>query len=125
MPSILTTKAVEGSTYIISATFTDDSGSAVTPGSIAYTLTTENGYIVNSLENEAVTPGTSVDIVLSGDDLQILNGESKTVVTINGEKFNQVNRHCTIEWVYDSNAGQDLPGKDVAIFPLIDLTAIT
>ena len=125
MPSILTSKAVEGSTYILSVAFTDENGDAVTPDSIVYTLTTENGYIVNSLEDEPVTPDTSVDIVLSGDDLQILDGEKKTVITIDGEKFNQVNRHCTIEWVYDSDAGQDLPGKDVAIFPLIDLTAIT
>ena len=116
MATILTTVAKEEGTYMITCAFTDEDGDAVAPDSITWTLSDSNGSIINSREDVAVgSPASSVDIVLSGDDLAIQAGETASTVT----------RRITIEAVYDSDAGSDLPLKDEAVFPLENLLNVT
>lgn len=115
MATRITTKATEESTYIITVSFTDEDGNAVTPNSIVWTLTDLDGTVINSREDVSIgSPASSVDIVLSGDDLQVQSSES-------GRKY--VSRLFTVEAVYDSNAGSDLSLKDDAVFD-IDCLAV-
>ena len=53
--------------------------------------------------------------MLSGDDLAIQSGETGATVL----------RKFAVEATYDSDAGQDLPLKDEATFPINNLTAIS
>jgi hypothetical protein len=102
--------ANEESTYIINVAFEDEDDNAVTPDSVTWTLTDGSGNVINNRLHVSETPATSIDIVLSGDDLAIgTNGRSRTV---------------TIEAVYDSAAGNDLPLNDEVTFNITDLTHI-
>jgi hypothetical protein len=112
---ILTEVAKEQGTYIVTGTFKDEDGAAVTPDSITWTLTDSSGTVINSRQDVSETPAASVEIVLSGDDLSILSGETAS----------KVSRHVTFEAVVDTDAGSNLPVKDEAVFPLENLTAIT
>lgn len=114
MPSTLDSYAVEQSTFAIVATFTDEADDALTPDSITWSLCNEAGKIINSLQDEAiVTPASAVTIVLSGNDLQILD-----------ENNNFEIRYLEISAVYDSDIGSDLPLKDSAQFKVLNLKSI-
>ena len=63
--------AIEQSTYVITASFTDETGAAVVPNSVTWTLVNGDGQVVNSRSAVSVTPASSVTIVLSGDDLDL------------------------------------------------------
>lgn len=63
--------ALEQSSYVVSASFYDENGDAVTPDSVTWTLTDLEGAVINSREDVSITPASSVSIVLQGDDLQI------------------------------------------------------
>ena len=77
MPMTLREKAVEGSTYVITASFFDENDTAVVPASILWSLTDARGDVVNSREDVAVAvPAAVIDIVLSGDDLAVTTGQS-------------------------------------------------
>lgn len=116
MTTLIKTKAKEGSTYIITCAFTDEDDNAVIPDSIVWSLTDADGTVINSREDVAVeTPASSIDIVLSGDDLQILTTE---------EPSKSVGRRIIVEAVYESDAGSSLPLKDEAAFVLENLTKI-
>lgn len=110
----ITTHAIEKSTFVITAAFTDAAGSAVTPNTIVYTLTDINGTVINSKSSVSVTPDTSVDIVLSGDDLAMQSGESVIA-----------ERLLTIEAVYDSTEGTNMPLNAEVHFYIDDLKNIT
>lgn len=116
MPTTITTDyAVEKSTFIITAAFTDSAGSAVTPNvGLNWTLTTPAGTVINSRSAVTITPDTSVDIVLSGLDLAMQTGES-----------GDVRRIVTVQGTYDSTEGSDLPIKDQVTFLLKNLVAVT
>ena len=79
--------------------FMDTDGSPVVPTAISWTLTTEprahriGSEIINSRENVSVTPASSITIVLSGDDLQILDDEIAK---------RTAKRLLTVQWTYDS-----------------------
>lgn len=114
MPTTLTTKATEESTYVITAAFTDEDGSAVTPkDGTVWSLYDRGGNVINSRQDVAIVAATSVDIVLSGDDLQI------TGVSDDGV------RKLTIEGTYDSSLGSDLPLNDECTFSIEDLVGVT
>lgn len=115
MPTLLTTTAEEKSTLIVTAAFADEDGGDVIPSSITWTLTDSAGIVINSREDvEVASPAASVDIVLSGDDLALQTGESGSVLRV-----------LTVESIYDSGAGSDLPLKDSVKFLLNDLVAIS
>lgn len=113
MPTELKTKAVEESTYVVNAAFTDEDGAAVVPNTgLNWTLTDDHGVVINSRDAVAITPATAVDIVLKGDDLA-MSGDS-------------VVRVVTIEGTYDSGTlGAGLPIKDRAVFDVVGLASVT
>lgn len=115
MASILSTKAKEESTYIITATFTDEDGNSVAPTSLSWTLTNIDGTVMNS--KSAVSVGTSslassVNIVLSGEDLSMESSSSTET------------RILTIEGTYNSTLGTGLPIKDNIKFKIEQLRSI-
>ncbi len=112
MAVTLSTNAAEESTYVITASFTDETGSTVVPGSVTWTLSTDKGTIVNSRNGVTATAATSITVVLQGDDLAILGRESN-------------HRIFTLQATYDSDAGSDLPLKEEVHFSITPLVMIS
>ncbi len=115
MPTILTEKAVELSTYAINVVFYDENSSAVQPNSLYWTLSDPDGTIINSRSMTAITSvQASVDIVLQGSDLGVsagaLRAEEERVLTISGN--------------YNSSLGNGLPIYDRVKFTVINLSAV-
>jgi hypothetical protein len=115
MPTKLTEKAVEGSTFGINAVFYDENSATMAPNSVFWTLTDQQGTIINSRTNIGITPQESVDIVLQGNDLAVPAGK---------EWFDEIKLFCTITGNYNSDLGSNLPLKDVIEFEMLTLTAI-
>jgi len=113
MPTLLTTHADEKSTYVVTAAFTDEDGNAVTPNTLTWALTDSDGTVINDRDDESISPDTSVDIVLSGDDLQIVDSSDDGV------------RILTVEGTYNSDAGSGLPLKESCKFIVDNLVAVT
>lgn len=112
-PTPLDPPANEESTYPVVVTFRDEAGDLMVPSSATWTLTTAAGAVINSRSAVAITPlASSVTIVLKGDDLSLPAGGGK-------------NRVLTIEAVYTSSLGTDLPFKDEIHFSIKELIAIT
>jgi predicted NAD/FAD-dependent oxidoreductase len=108
----ITTKALEKSTYVVTVAFTDESGAAVTPDSITWDLTDSSGNVVNGRSTVVIAvPAASNNIVLSGDDLAI-------------PRAGILGRVLTIEAVYDSSMGTDLPFKDEITFEIAPLVNV-
>lgn len=103
---VLTAEAVEGSTYVVTLTFSDETANAVTPDTLVWSLYDEDGAIVNGRDGVTVTPELETNIVLSGADLAAGNGalREKRVLGITG--------------TYSSDLGNGLPLRDEAIFYL-------
>lgn len=115
MPATLTTHAKEESTYVITVSFTDEDEVAVIPATIVWTLTNTAGTVVNLRSDVAVAiPAASIDIVLKGNDLQLLTGE-----------VNQGIRTFTVEATYDSALGLGLPLKASVRFIVDNLLVVT
>jgi len=112
MPTTLTTHAVEESTFVVTASFTDENGDAVTPTTLQWTLTDLEGNIINNRSQVSITPSSTVDIVLSGDDLA-LEGDSPEM------------RVLTIEGTYSSTLGTGLPLKESVKFIVDNLVAVS
>lgn len=114
MPTTLTTNAIEEATYAVTIGFLDDDESAVVPSAAVWTLTDDRGVVVNGRSAVPIgSLGTTATIVLSGDDLAL------------GAAYNGVRRHVLVEYTYTSSLGAGLPGKDVAIFDILDLRGLT
>ena len=96
---------IEGSTGVITVAFTDEDGAAVTPNTLVYTLV-RDGKIVYSREAFTLTPSSTVNIVLYGNDL--LAGTTKII----------------IEGAYDSSLGSNLPIKKWDCFEVIAIPTI-
>ena len=76
MPIALSARATEDSTYVVTATFTDEAGAAVVPTLITWTFTDSEGNVINSRTNvSGAVPAASIDIRLSGADLALSAGE--------------------------------------------------
>lgn len=111
MPTVLNTRAIEESAYTITFAFTDEDGNDVTPDDIKWKLTDGDGTVVNSRTDVSLTPSTSVDVDLNGDDLALADhSQNKRIVTIYG--------------TYTSG-GSSRNLKDAAIFFIDPLTAIS
>ena len=107
--------ANEEGTFIISCAFTDDDGIAMTPKTLKWTLVDDLGKVINEREQVEVSSlSTSVDIVLSGDDLG-------AKVSENTKYFK---RFLVVEATYASKSGSDLPLKDEALFLIKNLKYI-
>ncbi len=111
MPVTLSTNAVEESTYILTITLKDQDDNLITPKTLIWTLTDENGTVINSREDVSVSnPSSSESIALTGDDLA-LSGVSRT-------------RIITFEATYDGDLGSDLNLKESATFQIDDLVYV-
>lgn len=109
----LTKRAKEKGTFPIVAAFKDEDGDPVTPNSgLTWTLTDQYGAVINDREDVAITPATSVTVVLQGDDLALPDP-------------NRNIRVLTIEGDYDSSLGSELPLKDQVQFEIENLVAVT
>ena len=113
MPVLLREKAREKGTYIVAATFRDESGDLICPLAATWTLTNDAGTVINSREDVTISTSIEVEIVMSGDDLA-LSG-----VNDNGERI------VTVEATYDSTYGKSLPLKESFIFYIDDLRAVS
>lgn len=109
MPQVLTDRATERGTFIVTVSFEDEDGTELIPDSLTYTLTDGSGNVVNSKEDEVLTPAASVDILLSGLDLDITNTSVRVV---------------TVEGTYTSDAGAGLPLTDQVTFHIDALEAV-
>jgi len=101
----LSTSATEGSTYVVTATFADEDGAAVTPTSVVTWKTmTTNGV---QIATDTVAAGASVDIVLKGTDLSVGDsaGVSKVIV-------------LKVSTTYTSSRGTDLPLVELVEIPI-------
>jgi hypothetical protein len=62
--------SLEGNTVVIPCAFFDENGNTVTPTSIIWSLSDDNGDIVNfRLDQKIAVPAPAVNIVLSGNDV--------------------------------------------------------
>lgn len=113
-PDILEKIAEEEGTYIIKFNFLDESGDAVVPTAINWTLTTNDGEVVNgrSLVDVAV-PTAEWWLALSGEDLQLLECKSSYSWRI-----------VTIKATYDSTHGDDLPINKAVRFKIRNLRMV-
>jgi hypothetical protein len=93
--------AVERSTFLLTATFRNDRGEAVTPEVASWTLTDGTGEVINSRLNVAITnPASEETIVLAGADLEMFTERDREL------------RFLTLKWTYDSGK----PGRALAEF---------
>lgn len=114
------TSAPEEGVIGIQVDFTDEAGVDLTPTSITWTLTNRPAHgvvatVINGREDEVFTPASnSITITLSGDDLAFLADESGAFVE----------RVLTVKFVYDSDLGDDLPGRAQCVFFVEDVYAV-
>lgn len=109
MPTTLTTRATDESTFVITAAFADEDGVAVVPNSASWTLTNDRGGVINGRTAISATPASSIEIVLSGDDLSYTDGAYRIL---------------TIQATYDSTLGSNLPLNDQVIFAIDNLVIV-
>lgn len=113
MPVKATSYAVEKSTYAVSAAFTDEDGAAVTPNSVTWRLEDDYGRTINSRTAQSVTPGESVTIVLSGDDLLLFDQDNDSEI-----------RRLIIDAPYNSSLGSNLSNSECYEFRVLNTNAI-
>lgn len=104
----------ERSTYVVVARFLDADGAEVVPSSAVWTLTDTAGTIINGRSQVPFLPlAATVQAVLSNSDLA-LSGDSDS-----GQRL------ITIEAIYSSDLGGNLPIKEAAIFGVKSLIAVS
>ena len=95
MPVIATVKAIENDTIVVGVAFTDEDGAEVTPNTIKWSWVKMTGEVINNRLDEVVSPASSVDIALTGDDLELPEGV-------------ETPRRFRIYGTYNSDAGSNL-----------------
>ncbi len=114
MPGVIKETAVEKSAFKITAKSYDESGNLIAPDTLNWTLTDIQGVkIINSRENVVVAvPGSTENILLSGDDLALDNNE-------------KTDRIVLFEATYTSTEfGAGIPLRDESVFTIIPLTRL-
>ena len=115
MATILTVNARERSTYVITVAFKDEDGQDVVPTSAVWTLTDEDGTVINSRQDVAISPlAASVDVVLTGADLAVDTGFAGTAQE----------RIFTVKAVYTSSLGSGLTLTGACKFNVENLIAV-
>ena len=81
-----TIEAVERSTFVIRASFADRNGTAVNPTGLTWTLTDEDGTVINDRRDvSASASGGYADIALSGADLAVDGTDRvKRILSVSG-----------------------------------------
>ena len=98
MTTSISVQPSEKGTAVVTLAFTDEDGSTIVPTSLAWQLMRVDGTVVNSRTFAAET-FTGTQIVLSGLDLAIFGSNDSG------------SRVLSIQGVYNSSAGSDLPLK--------------
>ena len=98
MAITLEPNALEDSTYVVTAAFTDEDGIAVVPNTVTWSLKDKSGAVINERTAISETPASSVDIVLTDDDLVPGTPDSDVGVIL-----------LTVTAPYDSALGSGLP----------------
>lgn len=117
MPTKLSQKAVEGSTFTIVVEFNeklpDGTSEPVVPNSgLTWSLSDKDGNIINEREDVSIDPpAQSVMITLSGNDLNTFAGKS-------------TRRFVTIKGSYNGTAGNNLPLAEEASFQIDNLVGV-
>jgi len=113
--TMLSTLAVEKSSFIIEAVFADEDDVSVTPKTLKWTLLDcADGSVVNSKEQVVVSsPTATTDILLQGNDLALLHSETRET------------RELILEGTYDGSLGIDIPIKENVMFSIIGIGYIT
>lgn len=112
--NVLDKLAKELGTYPIELSFFDDQNNPVTPDTMTWTLTDLDGNVVNSRLNIPIgTLSTVVTVILSGDDLQIIDGDEYE------------DRVLTAIGTYTSSLGGPLPLTDQVRFTIENLYGTT
>lgn len=106
--------AIERSTYVVTASFYDETTTAVIPNSIAWTLTDDTGGVINSRSAVSATPSTTINIVLQGADLPIPSGS-----------YSDRNLYLTIYATYNSTLGTSMPFRHEVKFQVKNLLNVT
>lgn len=106
--------AIENSTYIVTVSFKDSTGSAVAPTLASWSLFDEDGNIVNLRSQVDIpSPGSEEAVVLTDDDLA-LPDDTKPM------------RYLLIEALYDSVVyGNDLSLREEIKFKISNLQSFT
>ena len=113
-PKILEEIAEEEGSYFIKFNFLDQLKAAVVPTSIKWTLTTNDGEVINgrSSVNVAV-PTAEWWLALKGEDLQLLEHKSSYSWRI-----------VTVKALYDSSHGDDFPINEAVRFKVRNLRMV-
>jgi len=105
MPVTISKHATEEGTFPLIVTPTYTSGTVSVgfkPGTAAWTLSDEDGDVINSRSSVTLTPASSMNIVLQGDDLAITGTVRKIVKLM-------------VEGIYSSDTfGNNLPYTEEA-----------
>jgi hypothetical protein len=113
MPAlVVSTEAVERSTYIVEVTFSDENGLPIAPASLTWTLTDAFGAVINNRQAVAVTPQAQVSIVLKDGDLALPGG------------MDSGKRYLLLEGAYDSTLGAGLPLREEVEFSVRNLVKV-
>jgi len=103
--------AIEGGTYVISAQFSDELGVTMVPTTVTWTLLDMDGDVINSRSDVSATAATTINIVLSGNDLAMEDNDS-------GKRL------VLVEATYTSSYGAGLPLKKEYPFTIDRLTGV-
>lgn len=96
--------ARDAGAYPLTISFYDDTDSPVTPVSIEWDLRNQTGDVINNRQGVSESPGTSVTILLSGDDVKYEDGAT---------------RFLMVTWTYDSAAlGNGVEDRDEVRFAI-------
>ena len=113
MATQLGTTVKEKSSAIITINFRDEDGQVVEPKSATWTLAMPSGTIVNGRSKVPIVDlASSVQILLTGDDLQISKGKKIQ------------DRVFSVEAVYDSILQDDVNLNDSCIFQIENITGV-
>ena len=110
MSTLVTTNASERSTYVVAVSFTDENGANVTPNSgLTWSLYNYGGTVINSRADVSIAAAGTVNIVLSGADLDYDDGDE---------------RYLLVKGTYASSLGTALPLNDEVRFRITDLVGV-
>jgi hypothetical protein len=111
MIDIATVAAIERSTYVLRATFTDEDGDPAVPTEVKWSLEDPAGNTINSRALVAFTGtlSSAIDIVLSGDDLALADQYKEFEL-----------RRLIVAAKYTSTLGTDLPLAGAVEFKVLN-----
>lgn len=113
MPTFFNKLVPEKSTVVVQVSFTDENGDLAIPNSgLNWTLTDKTGEVINLRSAVSIAPASTINIVLSGDDLALSSVDSRK-------------RVLTVQGTYTSTLGSNLPLIDQVEFEIYNLDAIS